>query len=236
MKRVFVMAACAALMAVSAHAQKSELSGQQIVKGQCAKCHEAGLNGAPRIDDRAAWAQRMKQGLDAVVGAAIKGHGGMPARGGMVTLKDTELRSAILYMFYPAGAALKGAPAASPPAAADPNRKVVQGTEIDLGVMLAQSARGVMSPVPSGKGYYYINVSLRDTASLTPIKDAQIETRAANAVTGGDSKKLKAVTVNGVPSYGEFFRMQGKEPYTITVQVRRPGSAQPIEAKFDFKP
>ena len=43
-------------------------------------------------------------------------------------------------------------------------------------------------------------------------------------------------TINNAASYGEFFRMQGKEPYTITVQVRRGSSAAPIEAKFDFKP
>jgi hypothetical protein len=30
--------------------------------------------------------------------------------------------------------------------------------------------------------------------------------------------------------------MQGQEPYVITVHVRRPGAAQAIEARFDFKP
>ena len=43
-------------------------------------------------------------------------------------------------------------------------------------------------------------------------------------------------TINNAASYGEFFRMQGKEAYTITVQVRRGSSAAPLEAKFDFKP
>jgi cytochrome c5 len=74
-------------------------SGEQIVKAQCSRCHQAGVGGAPKIGDRAAWTQRLKPGLDVVVRSAINGHGGMPARGGMANLTDAELRSAIVYMF-----------------------------------------------------------------------------------------------------------------------------------------
>ncbi len=35
----------------------------------------------------------------------IKGHGGMPVRGGMADLTDSELRSAIIYMFQAPAAA-----------------------------------------------------------------------------------------------------------------------------------
>ena len=62
------------------------------------KCHETGVNGAPKIGDRAAWIPRVKQGLDVVVRSAIKGHGAMPPRGGMADLTDTEIRSAVIYM------------------------------------------------------------------------------------------------------------------------------------------
>jgi cytochrome c5 len=74
-------------------------SGEEIVKAQCSKCHQAGVGGAPKIGDRAAWIPRLKPGLDVVVRSAINGHGGMPARGGMASLTDAELRSAIVYMF-----------------------------------------------------------------------------------------------------------------------------------------
>lgn len=77
----------------------AERSGEQVVQMRCAKCHEAGTGGAPKIGDKAAWAPRMSQGLDATVRSAINGHGGMPARGGMPDLTDSELRSAITYMF-----------------------------------------------------------------------------------------------------------------------------------------
>ncbi len=73
-------------------------SGEQIVQAQCAKCHQSGEGGAPKIGDRAAWIPRAAQGLDAVVRSAIKGHGGMPARGGMPDLTDAEMRRATIYM------------------------------------------------------------------------------------------------------------------------------------------
>jgi len=221
------------LLASVAQAQPRERSGAEVVKAQCVKCHEGGLHGAPKIDDRAAWIPRMKYGVDATVRSAINGHGAMPARGGMASLTDSELRAAILYMFYPAGAELKTSAAA--PAAGDPNHKRVGDIELYLGIAPAASA-AVSQPRPSGPGYYYINLTLRESASGAYIKDAQVEARAANAVSGGDTRNLAPVALAESASYGNFFRMQGREPYVITVHVRRPGAAQAIEARFDFKP
>jgi cytochrome c5 len=73
-------------------------SREEIVAGHCAKCHGAGLGGAPRIGDREAWFARLKPGVDALVRSAIHGHGGMPARGGMAELTDPEVRDAVIYM------------------------------------------------------------------------------------------------------------------------------------------
>jgi cytochrome c5 len=231
---VLIPASAALLLTSFAHAQPRERSGAEVVAAQCVKCHETGLHGAPKIDDRAAWSQRMKYGLDATVRSAINGHGAMPARGGVANLTDSELRAAILYMFYPAGAELKTSAAAALPAR-DPNHRLVGGVELYLGIAPAASA-AVSVPRPSGSGYYYVNLTLRETASGAFIKDAQVEARAANAVSGGDTKKLAPMALAESASYGNFFRMQGQEPYVITVHVRRPGAAQAIEARFDFKP
>jgi len=217
------LAACAALtVAGYAHAQTGDRTGEQVVKAQCAKCHEQGLHGAPKMGDRQAWAPRMKLGLDATVRAAIKGHGAMPARGGMADLTDTELRAAILYLFNPAAAA-SAKPEVAPAAAPDHNKKVVGGVEIYLGLM------------PAGtKGVYHVNISLRDGASKALIKDAVVEARVASTL-GGTTKKLNATTIHESVSYSNDFRVVANERYTITVNVRRPKAA-PIEAKFDFKP
>jgi len=77
----------------------AERTGEQIVKTQCVKCHGQGLNGAPRIGDKAAWIDRAKLGFDSVVRSAINGHGAMPSRGGMPNLTDSEMRAAVTYMF-----------------------------------------------------------------------------------------------------------------------------------------
>lgn len=76
-----------------------ERSGEQIVKMQCIKCHRDGKGGAPKIGDRDAWIPRLREGLDNTVRSAIKGHGGMQARGGLADATDSELRNAIIYMF-----------------------------------------------------------------------------------------------------------------------------------------
>ena len=84
---------------ISRESPPAARSGEEVVNAQCAKCHEAGVGGAPRIGDRDAWVPRLKQGLDTLVQSAIRGHGGMPARGGMANLTDSELKDAIIYLF-----------------------------------------------------------------------------------------------------------------------------------------
>jgi len=212
-----------ALMTADLVQAQSARTGEQIVKSQCIKCHGTPASGAPQIDDRAAWAPRMRQGLQATVSSAMKGHGKMPARGGLADLSDTELRAAILYMFYPAGATAKPAPAEAPAAPADPHRKVADGMEIFLGI------------APGGKDLYHVNISVRDAATHAPIKDATVQARVANPL-GGTTKKLQPLSFNDAPSYMADFRMTGKDAYTITAQVRRPGAAQATEVRFEFRP
>ena len=73
-------------------------SGGEVVQAYCAKCHQTGAEGAPKIGDRAAWIPRLKQGFEVLVGSAIKGHGPMPSRGDAAGLTDSEIRAAIAYM------------------------------------------------------------------------------------------------------------------------------------------
>jgi cytochrome c5 len=95
-------------------------TGAQIVQAQCGKCHEKGEMGAPRIADREAWVKRIAKGVEPVILAALRGHDGMPARGGLAELTDAEFKSAVMYMLStgagkalepPAGAAVAKADA-----------------------------------------------------------------------------------------------------------------------------
>ena len=88
---------------------KGERSGAQVVKAQCAKCHQDGKGGAPKVGDREAWSKRLSQGIDHATRSAIAGHGGMPPRGDKADLTDGEVRAAILHMFNPTAPA-KGEP------------------------------------------------------------------------------------------------------------------------------
>ena len=219
-----------------------ERRGEQIVQAQCAKCHQTGVNGAPKIGNRDAWTPRLKRGLDFLVRSAINGHGPMPPRGGMADLTDSEIRGAIVYMFNPGRAPAKG-PSTELPAAPDRNHKIVGGTEIYLGIVSAESIRAQYpkgSPessmhggVPSGKGYYHLNISLFDSKTRAAISDAQVEA-SVREPTGGETKKLELVTLNNMKSYGNYFRMTSKNPYTITVRIRRPGTSRATETSFDF--
>jgi cytochrome c5 len=86
--------------------------GEEIVKEVCSACHQAGIANAPKIGDKAAWAPRLKLGLDGLLQSVIKGKGAMAPRAG-TSLSDQELAGAIVFMANQAGGNLKE-PAAKP--------------------------------------------------------------------------------------------------------------------------
>jgi len=87
----------------AAGAQSGQLSGKEIVDMTCSRCHATGANGAPKIGDRKAWADRAKQGLSGLTEHALKGIREMPAHGGNLTLSDFEIKRAVTYMVNRSG-------------------------------------------------------------------------------------------------------------------------------------
>jgi len=73
-------------------------SGEEVVKTVCQACHGAGLIGAPKIGDKAAWQPRLAQGLSALHTHALRGIRAMPAKGGNPSLSDAEVNAAVDYM------------------------------------------------------------------------------------------------------------------------------------------
>src|SRR5271155_4130690 len=105
-----------ALTLVDATAPQGTLSGEQVYQTVCKTCHEAGLVGAPKMGDKAAWAPRIKKGIDALFASALKGtNKGMPPKGGDQDLADIEVERGVVYMANLAGASFKepAAPAAA---------------------------------------------------------------------------------------------------------------------------
>jgi len=81
-------------------------SGEEITKEVCAACHQAGVANAPKLGDRAAWAPRLKLGVDGLLQSVVKGKGAMAPRAG-TSLTDQELAGAIVFMANQAGGSLK---------------------------------------------------------------------------------------------------------------------------------
>ena len=76
--------------------------GPGVYEQVCGACHLNGIAGAPKSDDRAAWAPRIAQGKDTLYKHAIEGYTGkqgvMPAKGGRSDLSDDLVKAAVDYM------------------------------------------------------------------------------------------------------------------------------------------
>lgn len=78
-------------------------SGEEVYASGCGTCHDNGVAGAPKLDDKATWENRLSGGFTALVASAINGKGGMPARGGNPDNTDSEMELAVSHMIKKAG-------------------------------------------------------------------------------------------------------------------------------------
>ena len=92
-------------------------SGEDVYKVQCTACHAAGVAGAPKLGDVAAWAPRIATGLETLITSVMKGKGAMGAQGGG-DFEDLEIARAVVYMANAGGAKFE---APKKPAAAASN-------------------------------------------------------------------------------------------------------------------
>jgi cytochrome c5 len=92
-------AAPAAPAAVAAAAAPAAAAAVPALYTQaCAVCHLAGVAGAPKLGDKAAWAPRLAAGVDGLTASAIKGKGAMPPKGGAATASDADIKAVVAYM------------------------------------------------------------------------------------------------------------------------------------------
>jgi cytochrome c5 len=90
-------------------------SGEKVFGAQCVACHGAGLAGAPKLGDVAAWAPRLGQGLEALIQSALKGKGAMGAQGGG-DFSDFEIARAVVYLANQSGGKFEEPKAPAAPA------------------------------------------------------------------------------------------------------------------------
>ena len=86
----------------AAAAPAEDLAGEQVYNMACVACHGAGVAGAPKFGDAAAWAPRIAKGGETLNKHAIEGFQGdagfMPPKGGRVDLSDQSIINAVDYM------------------------------------------------------------------------------------------------------------------------------------------
>ncbi|WP_427914354.1 c-type cytochrome [Ramlibacter sp. MMS24-I3-19] len=142
-------------------------TGEEVFKAQCTTCHSAGVAGAPKFGDAAAWGARIKTGFDSLVNSALHGKGAMPAQGGG-DFEDTEVARAVAYMANAAGANFPepkqpapaagkqaGATEAAAPAAATPTPAAAPAAAAPAAQTVAAAAPAAAAPAAgNGEGLY----------------------------------------------------------------------------------
>jgi cytochrome c5 len=113
-------------------ADRALKSGEEIFKAQCTACHTAGVAGAPKFGDAAAWGARIATGYEALLNSALKGKGAMGAQGGG-DYEDAEIGRAVVYMANAGGAKF-----------AEPQKAVVAATP-------AANMAAATAPAPATK-------------------------------------------------------------------------------------
>lgn len=79
-------------------AAQANAGGKEVYDSTCVACHGAGVLGAPKIGDKAAWAPRVATGVSTLHASALKGKGVMPPKGGNAGLSDADVTAAVDYM------------------------------------------------------------------------------------------------------------------------------------------
>ncbi|CAN5211818.1 hypothetical protein BH10PSE17_BH10PSE17_26400 [soil metagenome] len=90
-------AAAAAAPKIVATGPAVKLDGPGLFNQTCVACHGAGVAGAPKFGEKAAWEPRIATGIDALVASVLHGKGAMPPKGGSNASED-EIRLAVKYM------------------------------------------------------------------------------------------------------------------------------------------
>ena len=88
--------------AAATTAAATDLPGEQVYQQVCTACHGAGVAGAPKTGDKAAWSDRLAQGAGTLNKHAIEGFQGkagyMPPKGGRTDLTDQSVINAVEHM------------------------------------------------------------------------------------------------------------------------------------------
>lgn len=86
----------------AAAAPAEDLPGEQVFNMACMACHGAGVAGAPKMGDKAAWGPRIAKGIETLHKHALEGFKGnsgfMPPKGGRLDFTDKSVMNGVDFM------------------------------------------------------------------------------------------------------------------------------------------
>lgn len=91
----------AGLVLVAAQTAVAAPELQDRYNQTCNICHLAGVGGAPKTGDVAAWAPRLAKGMDTLVSNVKSGMNAMPPKGMCFDCSDDEFEALIDFMVAP---------------------------------------------------------------------------------------------------------------------------------------
>lgn len=201
---------------VDANAPKVFKTGEQVFAAVCTACHTAGVAGAPKVGDNAAWAPFITAGYDAMMNVALHGKGGMPAKGGNPTLSDYEVARAVVYMANKSGASL---PEPAAPAAEGDKKEAAAAPAAAPAAPAAAPAAAAPAPVAAAPAPAAPAAAPQAAAAVNPAGEKLYKsvcfachaTGVANAPKFGDKAAWDPYIKTGMDAMVKV-AMQGKPP------------------------
>ncbi len=202
---------------VDANAPKVFKTGEQVFAAVCTACHTAGVAGAPKMGDNAAWAPFIKSGYDAMLNVALHGKGGMPAKGGNPALSDYEVARAVVYMANQSGGSL---PEPAAPAEEGAKKEADAGAAPAAAAAPAPAAPAAAAPAAEAQAPAPAAAPApQQTAAVNPAGEQLYKTvcfachatGVANAPKFGDKAAWEPFIKTGMDAMVQV-AMQGKPP------------------------
>lgn len=127
----------------------------------------------------------------------------------------------------------------------DPNLRIADGIAVYLGVMPAEIVRGhpqthpeatMHGGVPRGSFDRHVVIALFDAKTFERITDAEITATVEGlGHVGRTKKKLERMDIADAPTFGGYFSFQGRDKFTIRLEIRtlRRASATIVEFAYE---
>ena len=171
-------------------------TGEQVFASVCTSCHTAGVAGAPKVGDNAAWGPRIKEGYEAMLNIALHGKGAMPAKGGNPSLSDYEVARAVVFMANKSGGSLPEPAAPAPEGGGQAAGAAPQGGAKAAAPAAGQAAQAQQAPAAAGQ-------------SAPAAAGSSATNAAGNAAAAAAAPAQQAPSAQAVPPAGQQPPAQG---------------------------